>query len=47
MASAGIGGIGHLAGEYFMMMTGVKLLHVPYRGNGPALQALLAGDVDV
>ena len=43
-----IGGIGHLAGEYLiMMMTGVKLLHVPYRGNGPALQALLAGNVDV
>ena len=47
MGSAGIGGIGHLAGEFFMMMTGVKLLHVPYRSNGPALEALLAGVVDV
>ena len=47
MGSAGIGGIGHLAGEYFMMMTGVKFLHVPYRGNGPALEALLAREVDV
>ncbi len=47
MGSAGIGGIGHLAGEFFMMMTDVKLLHVPYRGNGPALEALLAGEVDV
>jgi len=47
MGSAGIGGIGHLAGEYFVMMTGVKFLHVPYRGNGPALEALLAGEVDV
>jgi len=47
MGSAGIGGIGHLAGEFFMMMTDVKLLHVPYRSNGPALEALLAGEVDV
>lgn len=47
MGSAGIGGIGHLAGEFFMMMTGVKLLHVPYRGNGPALEALIGGVVDV
>ena len=47
MGSAEIGGIGHLAGEFFMMMTDVKLLHVPYRSNGPALEALLAGEVDV
>ena len=36
-ASAGIGSVGHLAGELFKMMTGVNLVHVPYRGNGPAL----------
>ena len=47
MASAGTGGIGHLAGELFKMTTGVNLLHVPYRGNGPALTALLGGEVDV
>jgi tripartite-type tricarboxylate transporter receptor subunit TctC len=47
MASAGTGGIGHLAGELFKMMAGVNLLHVPYRGNGPALTGLLAGEVDV
>jgi tripartite-type tricarboxylate transporter receptor subunit TctC len=47
MASAGTGGIGHLAGELFIMMTGVSLVHVPYRGNGPALSALLAGEVQV
>jgi tripartite-type tricarboxylate transporter receptor subunit TctC len=47
MGSAGTGGIGHLAGELFKMMTGVSLIHVPYRGNGPALAALLAGEVDV
>src|SRR5262245_45305301 len=47
MASAGTGGIGHLAGELFKMMAGVNVLHVPYRGNGPALTALLGGEVDV
>ena len=47
MASAGTGGIGHLAGELFKMTTGVNFLHVPYRGNGPALTALLGGEVDV
>jgi len=47
MASAGVGGIGHLAGELFKMMAGVNLVHVPYRGNGPALTALLGGQVEV
>jgi tripartite-type tricarboxylate transporter receptor subunit TctC len=47
MASAGTGGIGHLAGELFKMMTGVSLVHVPYRGNGPAVTGLLGGEVDV
>ena len=47
MASAGIGSAGHLAGELFMMMAGVKLVHVPYRGNAPALTDLLAGQVEV
>ncbi len=47
MASAGTGGIGHLTGELFKMMTGTDLVHVPFRGNGPALAALLGGQVDV
>ncbi len=47
MASAGIGSGGHLAGELFNMIAGVNLVHVPYRGNGPALVALLGGEVDV
>jgi tripartite-type tricarboxylate transporter receptor subunit TctC len=47
MASAGTGGIGHLAGELFKMAVGVNLVHVPYRGNGPALTGLLGGEVDL
>jgi tripartite-type tricarboxylate transporter receptor subunit TctC len=47
MASAGTGSVGHLASELFKMMAGVNLVHVPYRGNGPALTALLAGQVEV
>jgi tripartite-type tricarboxylate transporter receptor subunit TctC len=47
MASAGTGGIGHLAGELFKMTAGVNLVHVPYRGNGPALTGLLGGEVDL
>jgi tripartite-type tricarboxylate transporter receptor subunit TctC len=47
MASAGTGSAGHLAGELFNMMAGIQLTHVPFRGNGPAITALLAGQVDV
>jgi tripartite-type tricarboxylate transporter receptor subunit TctC len=47
MASSGIGGASHLAGELFKMMTGVNLVHIPYRGNGPALTDLLGGQVQV
>jgi tripartite-type tricarboxylate transporter receptor subunit TctC len=47
MGSAGIGSAGHLAGELFNMMADVKLVHVPYRGNGPALAGLLGGEVEV
>jgi tripartite-type tricarboxylate transporter receptor subunit TctC len=47
MASSGIGTAGHVAGELFQMMTGVKLLHVPYRGETPALNDLIAGRVQV
>jgi tripartite-type tricarboxylate transporter receptor subunit TctC len=47
MASSGVGSIGQLSGELFKMMAQVNMLHVPYRGNGPALTGLLAGEVDV
>jgi tripartite-type tricarboxylate transporter receptor subunit TctC len=47
MASAGIGSSGHLAGELLKMMAGVSLVHVPYRGNAPALTDLIAGQVEV
>ena len=45
IASAGTGSSGHLAGELFKMMAGVNMLHVPYRGAGPALTDLLGGQV--
>jgi len=47
MASAGSGTPPHIAGELFKMMTGVNMLHVPYRGGGPALIDLLGGQVQV
>jgi tripartite-type tricarboxylate transporter receptor subunit TctC len=47
MASGGVGSAQHLYGELFEMMTGVEMLHVPYRGGGPALADLLGGHVDV
>ena len=46
-ASAGIGNFSHLAMELFSLATGVKLVHVPYRGTGPASLALVAGDVQM
>jgi tripartite-type tricarboxylate transporter receptor subunit TctC len=47
MASPGTGSPPHLFGELFMMMTGTSMIHVPYRGSGPALVDLLAGQVQV
>jgi len=47
MASFGIGSSSHVAGELFKMMTGVNLLHVPYRGSGPMLTDLLGGQVQM
>jgi tripartite-type tricarboxylate transporter receptor subunit TctC len=46
-ASAGIGTASHLAGELFNFMTGAGLQHVPYRGDGPAMADLIAGQVQV
>ena len=47
MASAGTGSAPHMAGALFQVMAGVKLIHVPYRGQGPALTDLLGGQVQV
>ena len=47
MASAGVGSFSHMTGELFKMMTGVNMLHVPYRGNAPAMSDLLSGQVQV
>ncbi|RYF66547.1 MAG: tripartite tricarboxylate transporter substrate binding protein, partial [Comamonadaceae bacterium] len=46
-ASAGAGTSHHLAGELFKLQTGTFITHIPYRGAGPALQDLIAGNVDV
>ena len=47
MASGGNGSPHHVSGELFKMMTGVKMVHVPYRGAAPALTDLLGGQVQV
>jgi tripartite-type tricarboxylate transporter receptor subunit TctC len=47
MASAGVGGPQHLAGELFKAMTGLNLIHVPYRGSTPAITDMLAGNVQL
>ncbi len=45
--SSGTGGSNHLAGELFNAMAGVKMVHIPYKGNAPALTDLVGGHVDV
>lgn len=45
--SAGIGTSNHLTGEYFQTITGTRLVHVPYKGSGPALVDLMGGQVDM
>jgi tripartite-type tricarboxylate transporter receptor subunit TctC len=47
MASAGNGSVQHVSGELFKMMTGVDMLHVPYRGGAPALTDLIGGQVQI
>lgn len=46
-ASSGIGSANHLSGELFRTMAGINLVHVPYKGGAPAVQALISGQVDV
>lgn len=46
-ASSGPGGSGHMAGELFKLITGVSLVHIPYKGAPPALNELIAGQVQV
>src|SRR6185369_12297270 len=46
-ASSGNGGAPHLAGELFQNVAGIKMLHVPYRGSGPAVIDVGAGRVDI
>ena len=45
--SSGIGGAAHIPAEIFMHLAGIKMLHVPFRGGGPASAALLGGQVDM
>jgi tripartite-type tricarboxylate transporter receptor subunit TctC len=46
-ASPGVGSMGHLAAELFQSMAGVKMTHIPYKGGGPAIAALLGGQVQM
>ena len=46
-ASSGTGGISHLDGELFKALTGTFIVHIPYRGSGPALNDAIAGQVDI
>jgi tripartite-type tricarboxylate transporter receptor subunit TctC len=47
MASSGVGTAVHLSGELFKVMSGVDMVHVPYRGGGPAITDLISGQVQV
>lgn len=47
LASVGVGSGQHLAGELFNMMTGIKMVHIPYRGGAPAITDLIGGQVHV
>jgi tripartite-type tricarboxylate transporter receptor subunit TctC len=45
--SSGVGQSPHLTAAWFLQLTGLKMVHVPFRGAGPALQAALAGDIQI
>ena len=46
-ASSGIGSANHLSGELFKTMSGINMVHVPYKGGAPALNALISGEVQI
>ena len=46
-ASSGVGGSTHLVAELFNMVAGISLLHIPYKGSGPAMTDIMAGNVDL
>ena len=46
-SSSGSGSVSHLAGEYFSFLTGTKMLHVPYKGGGPSVSALVSGEAAI
>jgi len=46
-ASSGIGSANHLSGELFKTMSGINIVHVPYKGGAPALNALISGEVQI
>lgn len=46
-ASSGVGSINHMLGESFQAYSGTKLIHVPYKGSGPAMQDVMGGQVDI
>jgi tripartite-type tricarboxylate transporter receptor subunit TctC len=46
-ASAGTGAVNHLGTEYFNLLTGTKLVHVPFKGGGPALTSVISGEVQL
>ena len=45
-ASSGVGSINHMLGESFQAEAGVKMIHIPYKGSGPAMQDVMGGNVD-
>ena len=46
-ASSGVGSINHMLGESFQAASGTKIIHVPYKGSGPAMQDVMGGQVDI
>lgn len=46
-ASSGVGGFNHFGGELFNSMAGVKMLHIPYKGGGPAMLDVMTGQVEI
>lgn len=45
--SSGVGGLGHISGELFSLMTGTKMVHVPYKSSAPSLNDVVAGQIEV